>query len=166
MLIDFIKKVQKYITKNSLYFTLVLKDERKFEVLEKNSNILDVNNNSFINDKINCLNIMLKIIKNKFNNHIDYEFPHTKIEILGFIYSAIFEDFGDFKLIDPIIDENSLLEPIDNIIINKDITYIEPILFNEHISIFFFSFNKYIRLNLLIDPSLYHVEIMQKDREF
>lgn len=44
---------------------------------------------------------MLKIIKNKFNNHIDYEFPHTKIEILGFIYSAIFEDFGDFKLSEP-----------------------------------------------------------------
>ena len=155
----------KNITKNISYFTLVLKYGRKYEILEKSSLIKDVNNNTFIEFDLNCLDIMINIIKGKLAKDIAFQYPHTKIEILGFIYSAMNEDFGAFKLIEPFnpspFDESTTIEELDKN--NKNITYIEPILFNEHISILLVSFRNDYRYNLLIDPSLYHYDIIQKD---
>ena len=155
------------ITKDTSYFTLVLKSGRKFEILEKSSSIKDANNDSFINKNLKCIDIMIKIIKQKFDDNIIYQFPHTKIEILGFIYSAMLEDFNNFELIEPFFpspfDEDSKIEKIDESSVKEDLIYIEPILFNEHISIFLISYKNKTRINLLIDPSLYHVDIIQKD---
>ena len=155
----------KNLPKTFSYFTLVLKHDRKYEILEKNSSIKDANNEPFIEENLNCLDIMIKIIKGKFSSDINFQFPHSKIEILGFIYSAMNEDFGNFKLIEPFypspLNENSKLENLDKN--NKDINYIEPILFNEHISIFLVAFKGSERNNLLIDPSLYHYDIINKD---
>lgn len=158
------------ITKDTSYFTLVLKSGRKFEILEKSSSIKDANNDSFINKNLKCIDIMIKIIKQKFDDNIIYQFPHTKIEILGFIYSAMLEDFNNFELIEPFFpspfDEDSKIEKIDESSVKEDLIYIEPILFNEHISIFLISYKNKTRINLLIDPSLYHVDIIQKDIAF
>ena len=77
------------------------------------------------------------------------------------------EDFKNFKLIEPFFpspfDEDSKLENIEEKSVQEGLTYIEPILFNEHISIFLITYKNKTRLNLLIDPSLYHVDIIQKD---
>ena len=55
----------KIINKETSYFTLVLKYKRKFEILEKHSTIFDINGNTFINKNLNCLNIIINIIKRK-----------------------------------------------------------------------------------------------------
>ena len=156
----------KNLTKDISYFTLVLKNARKYEILEKSSSIKDVNNNTFIEIDLNCLDIMINIIKSKFGKDITFQYPHSKIEILGFIYSVMNEDFGAFKLTEPFypspFHESTKIEDLDKT--NNNITYIEPILFNEHISLFLVSFRNNDRYNLLIDPSLYHYDIILKDR--
>ena len=78
------------------------------------------------------------------------------------------ENFGNFKLIEPFypnpLDKNSLKEIFNEDEIYENIIFIEPILFNEHITILLFSFKNNNRINLLIDPSLYHFNSIAKDR--
>ena len=96
-------KEDPFISKKEIdYFTLVLKDYRKFEILEKQSNIKDGNGNPFIIENINCTDIIKSIILNKFdeNNNIDYQFPYSIDEILGFIY-AIMEKSTTSRIILP-----------------------------------------------------------------
>ena len=96
-------KEDPFISKKEIdYFTLVLKDYRRFEILEKQSNIKDGNGNSFIIENINCTDIIKSIILNKFdeNNNIDYQFPYSIAEILGFIY-AIMEKSTPSRIILP-----------------------------------------------------------------
>ena len=75
--------------KEIAYFTLVLKDYRKFEILEKDSSIKDGNGKPFIIKNLNCTAIIKSIILDKFDdkNNIDYQFPYSIAEILGFIYA-------------------------------------------------------------------------------
>ena len=86
----FYKEAPLISKKENDYFTLVLKlkDYRKFEILEKESNIKDGKRNPFIIENINCTDIIKSIILIKFddNNNIDYQFPYSIAEILGFIY--------------------------------------------------------------------------------
>ena len=85
-------KEDPFISKKEIdYFTLVLKDYRKFEILEKQSIIKDENGNPFIIKNINCTDIIKSITLNKFdeNSNIDYRFPYSISEILGFIYAIM-----------------------------------------------------------------------------
>jgi hypothetical protein len=54
-------------------------------------------------------------------------------------------------------------------VINKedicdDMIFVEPILFNRHISVLYFSFKNDLRRNILVDPSLFHVKSITKDK--
>ena len=158
----------------SEYFTLGLKYGNKFEIIEKNSTINDNEGNSFINEKLNCLQIMISLIKNKCKNNIDYPFPNTIIEILALTYSIMEESSELIKVLEPYfpspINKDSLKENFDKSKIEKKL-YIEPILFNKHVSILLFSYdNQNKRNNLLIDMSHQHLKyftsynkIIQKD---
>ena len=42
--------------------------------------------------------------------------------------------------------------------------FVEPIIFNKHISVLYFKYENNKRINLLFDPSLYHFNILIKDK--
>ena len=158
----------------SEYFTLGLKYGNKFEIIEKHSTINDDKGNSFINKKLNCLQIMITLIKNKFKNKIDFPFPNTIIEILGLTYSMMEEPSDIIKVLEPYfpspINKDSLKENFDKSKIEKKF-YLETILFNKHVSILLFTYDKQNkRKNILIDMSHQHLrffknnnKIIQKD---
>ena len=153
------------------YFTLVLKDQRKYDILEINSNIKDNNGNSFIDESLNCHKIMQKIIKNKFKDKIIYNYPNTIIELLGFYYSLMYNKVNqnkNIKFIEPffpiINNKETMKEAInEKDILNKKI-FIEPILFNKHISVLYFKYENNHRINLIFDPSLFHFNSITKDK--
>ena len=154
--------------KTNNYFTLVLKDKRKYEILEKNSQINNAFGKSFKNENLKCFNIIYKIIKNKFEDDITYNYPNTSIELLGFYYSVMCEEHKNIKFIDPfyplINDRSTMKEVINKEDICDDMIFVEPILFNRHISVLYFSFKNDLRRNILVDPSLLHVKSITKDR--
>ena len=156
--------------KEILYFTLVLRDYRKFEILEKNSTILDANGKSFIDENLDCYDIINTIIKDKFKEHnnIDYQFPYSIVELLGFIY-ALKENSSKNKIIlhpyfpSPFIPETrvEIFEKKENML------FLEPLLYKEHASLllFFFAkniYNDFQRYNFLFDFSFYHYNSLSK----
>jgi hypothetical protein len=114
------------------YFTLVLKDYRKFEILEKDSNIKDGNEKPFIIKNLNCTEIIKSIIVDKFNdkNNIDFQFPYSIAEILGFIY-AIREKSTKNRIILPPYFPSPFIPETRVEIFDKmtEKLYIEPILY-------------------------------------
>ncbi len=154
--------------KETKYFTLVLKYDNKFEILEKNSKIKDNEDNFFIIKDLNCSQIIMTIIKNKFKSNINYTYPYTIIEILGFIYSMINESSNLFCLLEPFFPlikyKNSFKEEFNESKIEEKI-YIEPIIFNNHISTLIFYYKKGKRRNLLIDMSKEHYKLFEKNNE-
>ena len=56
--------------KNIIYFTLALKDERKYDILEKNSKIKDGDGKEFFDKELNCLSIIMKIIESKYTDEV------------------------------------------------------------------------------------------------
>ena len=165
----------KTITKDNPYFTLVLKDYRKFEILEKYSTIKDGNGNLFINKDLDCLEIIMKIIKDKFidNNDINFQFPYSIVEIIGFTYAIKEKSNNNIIILPPYFPSPFIPETKVEIFENKSKTlFIEPILYKEHVSLllFFFHTNKsslIIRYNYLFDFSYYHYKsICNKDPIF
>ena len=150
---------------NINYFTLVLKDERKYDILEKNSKIKDGDGKLFIDIKLNCLSIIMKIIEKKYTDEVIYEFPSTSVELLGFYYSIMLEKQTKIKFIEPffpVIDNKSTMkEAIKEE--NNDIIYVEPLFFNQHVSVLYFTFMNKIRYNYLVDFSLYHSNSILSD---
>ena len=153
------------------YFTLVLKKNKKYDILEKSSSIKDINGNSFIENDLNCYNIIIKIIQDKFKDEIIYEYPSSVIEVLGFYYSVLYKDMNineNIKFIEPfypvINNRETMKEAINEKDISNDKLFIEPILFNKHVSVLYFKYKNGIRLNMLIDPSLFHCNIITNDK--
>ena len=157
---------------NINYFTLVLKVEGKYDILEINSSIKDNNGQSFVDLNLNCYDIMKKIIKDRFKDSILYEYPCTSIELFGFYYSLMHSRdklniCKNIKLIEPFFpifnNGGTMIEAIHKNDISNNKLFIEPIFFNKHVSVLYFKFENGKRINLLIDPSLYHLNIITKD---
>ena len=152
---------------NIPYFTLVLKYYRRFEILEKHSSITDSEGNIFINKELNCLEIMNDIISDKYTkneDNIKYIFPYTVVELLGFIYSIKENSTDKIVVLEPYFPSPFVKETIkEEFHERKEKTlYIEPILFDRHISILIFYYRPISRNNILIDFSLYHYKTLIK----
>ena len=141
------------------YFTLLLKKYRKFEILEKSSSIKDSKGLLFINKEINCLEIIMSIIKNRFKNseqNAEYTFPYSLVELLGFYYGI--KEQKKEKMIfllpyfpSPLFPET---KKEDNFIPKGKVIFVEPIIYDSHISILLFYYliennQIYYRKNLL-----------------
>ena len=154
--------------KETKYFTLVLKYDNKFEILEKNSKIKDNEDNLFIINDLNCSQIIMKLIKNKFKNNINYPYPYTIIEILGFIYSMMNESSNIICLLEPFFPsfkyKNSFNEAFNESKKEEKI-FVEPILFNNHISTLVFYYHNGNRENVLIDMSKQHYKLFKDNNE-
>lgn len=138
------------------FFTLIQKYDQKYYILEKQKET------KFYNKYLNCFEIMNSIIDEKYKDcySANLIYGESFPELIGYCYSILNYKIKSFEILEPFIPNieipESLIEKITNNIKNN-ITYIEPIIFDCHVSLLFFKIddeNK--RINLLIDPSRYH----------
>ena len=147
------------------YFTLVVKYDKKFFILEKDKTILDFDGKTFYDENLNCYSVMRNIIFEKYKNDIVTPRGEVFPEIFGFIYSLIsLGKSKGFKVVEPLIldplNKESLIEQLPEIL-EENIGYIEPIIFDNHISVTLIKKGPYKdreRTNAVIDMSRYHVE--------
>ena len=148
---------------NPIYFTLIKKYDSKYYILEKNESIKDINGKIFSDNELNCFSIIQNIIIQKYKNKTKYDISYgdTFPEIIGYCYGLIsLNKFKQFKCIEPLIPElfndSSLVENIPDKF-EKDIAYIEPLIYDGHISIIISTEIKNLRYNITIDMSHYHI---------
>ena len=105
-------------------------------------------------------NIVFEKYKNKILSPKGEYFP----EIFGFIYSLIYiGKFKSFQVIEPLslepLKEETRIEKLPEVL-EENFGYIEPILFDNHISVAFIKKSKVKikgRVNIIFDMSRYHV---------
>ena len=164
----------RYFSKNARniedgYFTLIIKENAKLEILEKNPNINDINGKPFFNEYINCLKIMENILFAKYKNDKDqyYIGNFSVIEILGFIFSSKQVKIDNCVIMDPFIpnifDRKTIKESTQNI--NESYLYLEPIIYKSHISLLLIHLpsKDKCRCNILFDMSNFHEDFLKKD---
>ena len=145
------------------YFTLVNKYDNRFFILEKDKNILDFEGISFYDEKLNCYSIMKNIVFEKYKKEIVTPKGDLLPEIIGFSYSLIsLGKFKGFQAVEPLIlvplNEESRLERLPQKLEEK-IGYIEPIIFDNHVSIALIKKSNFKnRVNIILDMSRYHIE--------
>ena len=125
-------------TKISPYFTLVNAGLRKFIILEKDSIIKDADGKPFTLEDLDCLDVIISIIKNKNKNDEDnFSYPYTIPEILGFIYAIKTLKINNLIIKDPYYPSPSLPQTMTENFDYEDETkdVIIPILYNNHVSI-------------------------------
>lgn len=106
-----------------------------------------------------------KIIFEKYKKRqILFSFGELFPEIIGFIYSIIsLGQFKGFLALEPLIleplNKESCIEYFPEILQDEDIGYIEPVLYDNHISVLMIKKSSYFktRINILIDFSRYHI---------
>ena len=147
------------------YFTLIKKYDKKFYILEKEENIVDVNGDLFYDNILDCYSIMRNIVFEKYKNKKIIPTGEFFPEIFGFIYSLFYlGKFKGFKVIEPLVLEPLKVESrIENFNgeLEENFGYIEPIIFDNHISVAFIKkslVSNKRRVNIIFDMSRYHVE--------
>ena len=145
---------------NSKYFTLIKRYNTKFHILEKDESIKDINNKNFFDKELNCFSIINNIIIQKYKDKNHIMNGETFPEIIGYCYSLISLNIKNFIFLEPLIPEplnpNNILK--ENIpVIDKNVTYIEPLIYNGHISLIIFNEINNNRCNLILDMSKYHI---------
>ena len=159
------------------YFTLVRNGIRQFLILEKESSVKDINDKSFIIKDLDCLDIILTIIKIKIKKDEDgFTYANSMSEILGFIYASkcVNNCVNNIDILYPFIPNPFIKETL--IEEEKDIDtskfFIEPIMYNKHISLLFFYYqerrsNYCVRKNIIFDMSSSHYnKIIKKEATF
>ena len=144
---------------DSKYFTLINRFNSKFYILEKNETMKDVYNKKFFDKELNCFSIIYNIIIQKYKNKNHIMIGETFPEIIGYCYGLIsLNKIRNFIVIEPLIPEpfkpNTLKENITEF--DSNIIYIEPLIYNGHISTILFSKINGKRLNIILDMSKYH----------
>jgi len=142
------------------YFTLINKYNKKYYILEKNQNIKDISDDLIYEESLDCYSIIRSIIFEKYKG-LKYA-PNGELfpELIGYIYALkSLKKFKNFIPIEPFIpdktDENSLDEDLPEIL-EKDIGYLEPILYDDHISVYLIKKSNdetLKRFNILFDMS-------------
>ena len=145
---------------NSKYFTLIKRYNTKFHILEKDESIKDINNKNFFDKELNCFSIINNIMIQKYKDKNHIMNGETFPEIIGYCYSLISLNIKNFIFLEPLIPEplnpnNTLMENIP--VIDKNVTYIEPLIYNGHISLIVFNEINNNRCNLILDMSKYHI---------
>ena len=162
----FYEKEPTKIIEEISYFTLLLTTTRKFVILEKNSDVTDNEGKNFIDNKLDCLKIIIKIIKNKLiaNNIFESNFPSSLVELLGFCYAIKQNKYKDVEILEPYFpDDFDVSSKKENFIKTDKIIFFEPLLCNQHVSLLVFYFYKnkdssLSRYNIIFDFSSAHYE--------
>ena len=145
---------------SSKYFTLIKKYDSKFYILEKNKKIKDINNKDFYDSFLDCFSIIDNIIYKKYRNQNRIMNGETFPEIIGYCYGLIScEKFKNFICIEPLIPDISNPETLKENIPSKleeNITYLEPLICDGHISLILFTMIENFRFNIILDMSRFH----------
>ena len=120
--------------KENEYFTLIKKYNDKYYILEK------LYDTKFYNKNLHCYDIINQIIfNNKLNENLIYgdAFPH----LIGFCYSLLYINNKNFIFLPPYIPNidypESLEEEFNSEELSENKSYVEPIIFNSHVSLIF-----------------------------
>ena len=145
---------------DSKYFTLANRYDSKYFILEKNETIKDINNELFLDKDLDCFSIIQSIITQKYKNENNSIYGETFPEIIGYCYGLkSLNKFNNFAFIEPLIPEpfkpETLIEDV-TLKLDDNITYVEPFIYNDHISLIIFTEIKGTRLNIILDMSRYH----------
>ena len=145
---------------DSKYFTLIKKYDSKYYILEKNEKIIDINDNSFYNPNLDCFSIIYNIIKQKSKNKNFIMNGDTFPEIIGYCYGLMtLKRFKEFICVEPLIPEALNPETFEENIpdeLEENITYLEPLICDDHISLIIFSKPTSHRINIILDMSRFH----------
>ena len=148
--------------KISKYFTLVNCYDSKYHILEKNQSIKDINNQLFFDNDLDCFSIINNSIIQKYRNKNNNIYGETFPELIGYCYGL--------KTLNKILNKNLIfIEPLMPKLFNPDtleedihdklednVTYVEPLIYNGHISLIIFAEKKNRRFNIILDMSRYH----------
>ena len=147
------------------YFTLIKKEKKGYFILEKEENIKDADNDSFFSRDLDCFSIMKNIVYDKYKekNNFEDKSPLGELfpEVIGYIYSMVYlGQFKNFIILEPFnpnrLVKESLTEEIPSNL-KENIGYIEPILYDSHISVLLIVKDKKLdRMNYLFDMSMHH----------
>lgn len=145
------------------YFTIIKPNYSEYYILEKDNSeksVRDIKNNQFYDRELNCYEIMRKIIFGKqkiiFIGDKGDLFP----EIIGFSLALTTIDIiNNFKIIPPLI-------PNLNSFQKKDLIYIEPFIYDGHISTILISFKEKERINIIFDMSHHHFKKERANFDF
>ena len=152
------EKKESYVCGN--YFTLVRKNYSKYFILEKDNSINDMNGDKFYDENINCYQIMKKIIFEKCKNKTIGDIGDIFPEVIGYCFALVNSfNIGNMIILEPLIanlnNKFCLEESVKNENFKKDVIYIEPFIYDRHISTIIFTF-KDARYNILLDMSHHH----------
>ena len=141
------------------YFTLVRKNYSKYFILEKNDSIKDIKGNIFYDENLNCHQIIKKIIFEKYRNKIIGDGGDIFPEIIGYCFALIYSNKNEnIIFLEPLIahlETKFCLEESITKVTKENIIYIEPFIYDGHISTIISDFQD-TRYNILLDMSHHH----------
>ena len=143
------------------YFTLIKKNYSDYFILEKDETIIDINGNKFYDEQLDCLQIIKKIIIKKNKNKIIGANGETFPEIIAYCFVlASIGKIGNLVFLKPLIanlDSNCIIPESLPKDIDENNIYIEPFIYDGHISTILSSFRIY-RFSIFLDMSHHHFD--------
>ena len=146
---------------NGKFFTLIRRNYSHYFILEKDLSVKDAEGNNFYDKELNCYDIIKKIILEKYKRKNIGSNGDSFPEIIGYCFALeSLKKLDNFVFIEPLIaniEENGIIkESITEI--KDDLIYIEPFIYDEHISLILVSKYEKQRYNLMLDMSHHHFE--------
>ena len=144
------------------FFTIIMNNFSNYFILEKNKTIKDLKNESFYDEDLDCYDIIKKIIFDKYKNRNIGGCGDVFAELLGYSYALT--SLGKYKklmFVEPIIanlkNKNKYIikDSIQENIYDDSI-YVEPFIYDGHVSLIIASIYKNERYNIIFDMSQYH----------
>ena len=145
---------------DSKYFTLINSYNSKFYILEKNETMKDINDELFYDKDLDCFSVIYNNIIQKYRSKNNSIYGETFPELIGYCYGLKeINQFNNFIFIEPLIPDPFKPETLEENIpakLEDNIAYIEPLIYNGHISLIIFMEIKGMRFNIILDMSKYH----------
>ena len=151
------------------FFTLIRNNYSKYFILEKDLTVKDLNGKDFYDKELNSYEIAREILIEKYKNKNIGNNGDTFPEIIGYCFGLeSLKQVNNFRFMEPLIVnigekdriKDSIPEIMDNFI------YIEPFLYDGHISVILASFVEKERYNIILDMSRHHFDTKNKNLAF
>ena len=120
----------------------------------------DIYEQGFYNPNLNCFSIINNIIIDKYKTQNGILNGETFPEIIGYCYGLnSLKKFKKFICIEPLVPDVLNPETLEENIPNdleENITYLEPLIYDGHISLIIFTKIENLRFNIILDMSKFH----------
>ena len=155
--------------KNGKFFTLIRRNYSHYFILEKNLSVKDIEDSNFYDKELNCYDIIKNIIIKKYKSKIIGSNGDAFPEIIGYCYALeSMKQVKNLMFMEPLIaniEEKTLIkESIDEL--KDNLIYIEPFIYDGHISLILVSKWENQRYNLMLDMSHHHFDYNKPSLSF